>query len=196
MGYFMCLGLAYILLQITSMQRFGLILGHPTYSVSIVMAGFLLSSGIGSIVSGRVPSARASQLLAMVSITLLLLAGAYHAFLSDITRWALLLAFPSRVLLTLGLIAPMGFVMGMCFPTGVRLLADRNEGLVAWAYGVNGAATVLGSVIAVWLAIGVGFIATQWLASCLYVVAALLMLAMARASATASHEASGIPRRD
>ncbi len=174
-GYFACLGLAYIFLQITAMQRFGLILGHPTYAISIAMASFLVSSGIGSLVSGRFLLERGPRLVSFVALGILVSAGLYHLFLPGITHAVLSASFATRCAVTVALIAPLGFLMGTCFPTGIRLVAERGEAIVAWSYGVNGAMSVLGSVIAVWLAIGLGFVAVHWIAAALYVLAAILL---------------------
>ncbi len=179
MGYFACLGLAYIFLQISAMQRFGLILGHPTYSISLVMASFLISSGVGSLFSARFSIKHAGRTLRMVAGALLVGTLFYHFALPSITRTVLPMPLLVRAAITVLLIAPLGFFMGMCFPTGIRLLAKRDPAIVAWAYGVNGAASVLGSVITVVLAIAFGFAVVQWFATGLYVVAAALMASLA-----------------
>jgi len=184
MGYFACLGVAYIFLQISAMQRFGLILGHPTYAISVVMASFLVSSGVGSLFSARFPIENAAKILRMVVGVLIVAALFYQLALPTITNMVLPQPLLVRAFIIVLLIAPLGFFMGMCFPTGIRMLEGRDSAIVAWAYGVNGAASVLGSVITVVLAIGLGFAMIQWIATGIYVLAALLMAASMRTQST------------
>ncbi len=181
LGYFLCLGLAYIFLMISAMQRFGLLLGHPTYAITLTMATFLIGSGLGSLVAGRFPVSAGPRILKCVALTLCLAALALQVFLPGIVEAALAYGFAVRSLVTVLLLLPMAFVMGMCFPSGIRLIQDR-EAWVAWAYGVNGAASVLGSVLAVILAMSLGFTNVQWVSAGLYVLAAILMARMGRAA--------------
>jgi hypothetical protein len=67
----------------------------------------------------------------------------------------------------------------MCFPLGIRIVARMNHALIPWAYGVNGGATVLGSVAVVCLAMALGFDGVQWIAAGLYVLSALFMGSLA-----------------
>ncbi|MCP4599421.1 MAG: hypothetical protein GY847_02610 [Proteobacteria bacterium] len=186
MGYFLCLGFGYIFIMISSMQRFGLILGHPTYAVSIVMALFLLSSGLGSWVSGRINLTRAPLLIGGVAVLLLLTTILFQGLLPSLTRWVLPMSFGFRVFVTFVVLGPMAFAMGMCFPTGIRLLAERNQAFIPWAYGVNGSASVLGSVLAVCLALALGFTNVHWIAASLYLLAALLMVGMVKGRASSN----------
>ena len=178
MGYFLSLGLAYIFLMISAMQRFGLFLGHPTYAVSIVMATFLIGSGLGSLASTWIPVNRGRILLSGVAIFLVGWALFLDVSLSKIAAYNLGSPFYVRVLLTISLLAPMAFFMGTCFPIGIRVLNKGGRVLIPWAYGVNGAASVLGSVLAVVLAMGMGFSGVQWISSGLYVLAAFFFFRM------------------
>ena len=178
-GYFLCLGFAYIFLMISSMQRFSLLLGHPTYAISVTMATFLVVSGLGSLVSGRFAEKRAPLVLALVALFLCAWFVFLQIQLPTLTALWLPKSFAMRALLTIGLISPMAFAMGMCFPTGMRQIEHR-EAMIPWAYGVNGAASVLGSVLSVGLAMVFGFTNVQWFAAALYILAALLMRRLVR----------------
>ncbi len=175
MGYFAYLGLAYILLMVSAMQRFGLVVGHPTYSIPLVMATFLIGSGLGSLASGFLAGSRPGRLLALVAVALCLGTLALQLWLPALTEVVLPKSFATRALVTVALLAPFAFLMGTCFPTGLRLLAAERPSLVPWAYGVNGAMSVLGSVVAVLLAMTLGFTGVQWISAGLYVLAALLL---------------------
>jgi hypothetical protein len=178
--YFVGLGLAFILVEIAAMQQFALVLGHPTYAVSVVLFSLLLAAGVGSLVSTRVLGAdgrRLGSAIAVVAAVLLLeamLAGSIFAFL-------LARPWPFRALAAVMWVALPGFAMGMLLPAGVRILAVRRADLVGWAFGANGFASVVGSVLSVLLAMLVGFRATVALAAVTY-IAAFLVLRMARRS--------------
>ena len=187
-GYFLCLGFAYIFLMISSMQRFSLLLGHPTYAISVTMATFLVGSGLGSLVSGRFAEKRGPLVVALVAIFLVGWFTFLQIMLPTFTAEWLPESFTMRALRTIGLILPMAFAMGMCFPTGMRQIGHR-EAMIPWAYGVNGAASVLGSVLAVGLAMLFGFTNVQWFAAFLYILAALLMRRLARERASADIDA-------
>lgn len=190
LGYFLSLGLGYIFLMISAMQRFSLVLGHPSYSVTITMATFLIGSGLGSLASGRWPVRRAVWLVWLAALVVALSAYVLHAEMPALARTMLGWSFAARVLATVGLLLPMVFVMGMCFPTGVRVLAESRGELIPWAYGVNGAASVLASVLTVILAMEIGFSRVHWVAAALYVLAACLIVPMARADRLADRDAA------
>ncbi len=176
--YFVGLGLAFILVEIAAMQQFALVLGHPTYAVSVILFSLLLAAGAGSLASAPVVGSgerRLGAAIAVVAAVLLLeamLASPVFAFLLG-RPW------PIRALAAVLWVAIPGFGMGMFLPAGVRILAERRADLVGWAFGANGFASVVGSVLSVLLAMLVGFRATVALAAVLY-VAAFLVLRLAR----------------
>ncbi len=178
LGYFLCLGLGYIFLMISAMQRFGLVLGHPSYSISITMATFLLASGLGSLVSGKVPSPSSSRVLGVTALLLLLQAAAFHLFLPALSRALLPAGLTTRALVVIALLSPGAFAMGFCFPLGIRLVSAMRPAFVPWAYGVNTGASVIGSVLAVILAMTLGFSGVQWVSTALYAAAAWIMFRM------------------
>ena len=181
LGYFVCLGFAYILLMISAMQRFGLILGHPSYSVTVTMATFMIGSGLGSLFSGRLDIRRAPVLLWIVAVLLAGGAALLQRVLPELATWLLQeQSFAVRAGVCAAVLLPFAFLMGMCFPTGVRMLDRGRKALIPWAYGVNGGASVLGSVLAVALAMKLGFTMVQWVSAGLYILAAVLMVIMAR----------------
>jgi len=175
--YFACLGLAYLLVEITTMQRFVLYLGHPTYSLTIGLSSFLVFSGIGSAFAGRCRAGPKFARLAAIGVVVLLLLHA--TVLPWFLRATLDLAEPLRLVLAAAAIAPLAFLMGMPFPTGLSQLAARPT--VAWAFGVNGAASVVASILSIILAMQVGFFWVFLVAAGLYLVAAFTVPRFARA---------------
>jgi len=167
--YFSALGLGYILVEIVLSQRFILFLGHPVYALSVVLSGLLFFSGLGSLTAGRLglEGGRAQR----VAILGILVVGLiYMIALPPLFQRFLVAEAPFRVLLSFVLLAPLGFLMGMPFPLGVRRLEGQGA-VVAWAWGVNGYFSVLGSVLSVILGLALGFTWVLGIALAVYAVA-------------------------
>jgi predicted membrane-bound spermidine synthase len=166
--YFACLGAGFIVVEVVLIQRCVLFLGHPAYALTVVLFALLLFSGLGSLLSGRFADAALVRhlrwailaVVGLVALAVLLLAPMFYALVH--------LAAPWRVLVTIATLAPLGLAMGMPMPTGIRLLHARAPELIPWAWGVNGAASVLGSVGAVALAMVAGFDLALLAGACLY----------------------------
>src|SRR6202044_744519 len=160
--YFVAVGLGYILVEIAFIQRFVLFLGHPTYALTVVIFLLMLSSGAGSLFSRRwLPRAE----LAWMPITLVVAALLVDVFYLPnwLEAWVGMGLYP-RIAVSAVLLAPLGFVMGMPFPSGLRALAtgpvvdvpsgaSSEDNAVEWAWAMNAAASVLGSVLAMVIAI-------------------------------------------
>lgn len=169
--YFVALGLAYLLVEITTIQRFVLYLGHPTYALSAGLSCFLVFSGLGSAVAGRLGGGRALASTAAVSVVAMLVV---HALvLPWFLRTTLSFGEPMRVAMTVVWIAPLAFAMGIPFPTGLALLRGQATSMIPWAFGVNGAASVLASILSIVLAMQAGFTVVFAAAAVLYLAAAL-----------------------
>jgi len=167
MAYFAIIGFAFMLIQIGLLQRFSVYLGHPTYTLAIVLFSMLLFTGIGSLASERLTVGSHSR----VRLVPLLIAGALVVCglgLPVALAHTIGLGLASRSAVTLAFAAPLSMLLGLCFPIGVRLTADTPT-VVAWAWGVNGAFGVLASILAVALSIWVGIDANFWVAAALYV---------------------------
>jgi hypothetical protein len=171
--YFLALGLAFLFLEIAFIQRFVLYLGHPLYAIAVVLSGFLVFAGLGSLSSTRLrrrlgPAAAVTVAVAAVAA----LCAAYLAFGPALLRWLPALNPPLRITAALGLIAPLAFFMGMPFPIGLQRVAAAEPALIPWAWGINGCASVLSAVGATWLSIHTGFAAAVLSAMALYGIAA------------------------
>lgn len=158
LGYFSALGIGFIFIEIGLMQRFILFLGHPVYSTSVVLFSILTFSGVGSLLSGRLLGEDDPRRLQRQVIPLLCaLALVYIVAAPPLFHWLLPLALPYRVAVSIPLLAPLGLLMGMPFPLGIRLVDRVTPGLVPWAWGVNGFGSVVGSILSVMLAQTYGF---------------------------------------
>jgi hypothetical protein len=178
--YFVAVGLAYILVEIAFIQRFVLFLGHPTYALTVVIFLLLLSSGAGSLVSRRwlpEPDRVWLPLLLLVGaicVHVLILPGLLHALVG--------LPFAAKLAISGLLLIPLGVAMGMPFPTGLRALAGAPVAesftqagpagnAVEWAWAMNAASSVLGSVLAMVIAIQWGLNFTLACGAVAYLVA-------------------------
>ena len=187
--YFVAVGLGYILVEIAFIQRFVLFLGHPTYALTVVIFLLMLSSGAGSLFSRRwLPRTE----LAWMPITLVMAALLVDVFFlpSWLEAWVGLGLY-FRITVSGLLLAPLGFVMGMPFPTGLRALAagpvmDVPSGSsvadngVEWAWAMNAAASVLGSVLAMVIAIQFGLTVTLVCGVAAYLLALVLLPTLRR----------------
>lgn len=168
-GYFLALGLGFMAIEIPLLQRFGLFLSHPLYAAAIVLSAFLVFAGLGARFSARLaPAARWP--FAAIAVT----AGVYALLLPSLLAEAMGLAQGWKILLTMLLIAPLAFWLGMPFPLGLAVVAARAAPLVPWAWGINGFASVVATLLATLLAIHWGYAAVLLLAAALYGLAAWL----------------------
>jgi hypothetical protein len=168
--YFASLGLGFIMVEMVLLQRFTLFLGQPMYTLAVVLAGLLVSSGAGSYRASHFREASRWALVPVIAVVLAAIAAT--ALLTPyVFSLALPLALPWRVAVSLALICPLGFVLGMPFPNGLRIVAEEAPALVSWAWGVNGFFTVIGSVSAVILAMALGFRIVLGVAAACYLLA-------------------------
>lgn len=172
--YFAALGVGFMAAEVAVIQRFSLFLGYPTLSLTVTLATLLLAGGLGGWLSQRVPADRLPTAVAGAALGTSLLLVGYIRFTPWLTTHFLAAALPVRVAITVALVTPLGLVMGVPFPAGLRWLqAERRLTMsgsrsVAWVWGVNGLASVLGSTGAVAVAMLGGFSWSLLLGSLIY----------------------------
>ena len=180
MAYFLCLGLAFLFVEIAFIQRFVLFLGHPIYAVAVVLAGFLAFAGVGSGLAprfaGAIGSGPLSRLTPIGVAVMVISAIAIVYVLALPLVFARLMALHevARISISLTLIAPLGFFMGMPFPLGLARVSARVPELVPWAWGVSGCFSVISAILATILAIHFGFTAVVVIAAVLYLAAGMI----------------------
>jgi hypothetical protein len=136
----------------------------------------LLGTGLGSMLSRRVSESRVRRSAISACVAVALVALLWGSVLPAIVQAAIAWRLPLRILLAVALMAPAGMLMGIPLPAGVRLLAATQPELVAWAWGMNGALSVLGAILAVFIAMNWGFSMTLLVGAVLYAMAAVLMV--------------------
>jgi len=177
-GYFFLLGLAFLFVEMAFIQKFILFLSHPLYSVGVVLSGFLVFAGVGSAYSGKVAH-RVEQTgrspIAIVAAGISVIAILYLVLLPVLFQQLIGLADGIKMVLSVFLIAPLAFSMGMPFPIGLNRVAASAPDFIPWAWGINGFASVLSAALATLLAIEFGFTTVVLLALGLYTSAAVIL---------------------
>jgi len=171
--YFSMLGLGFLFVEIYFMQRFILFLNHPIYTITIVLSSFLLFAGLGSGYARRLGAEQGFETAARYAIYATVSLGLVYLFALG-PLFDLLLAQDESVktALSIVLIAPLAFAMGIPFAMGLSELGRHSEALLPWAWGVNGCASVISAVTATLVAVHFGFTAVMAAALLFYLISA------------------------
>lgn len=178
--YFGLIGTAFMFIEIALMQRFSLFLGHPTYGFTVILFGLLLMTGLGSWTEPLIRKWGGSVHTAMLWILppwLILMNTISPSILHQMVGEGL----GMRIVVTLALIGPPAFFMGFYFPAGMTFIQQHNDPLAAWYWSVNGALSVVGSVLAMASSLAFGVRATVQAGTALY-AAAVVLLTLLQAS--------------
>lgn len=172
-AFFIAIGLGFMLVEISQMQRLIIALGHPTYALSVVLFSLLLSSGIGSFLTGairpeRLAGAGTTRLVGLVIVLCL-----FGVVTPLVVEWSAAGSTFVRIAVAVALLFPQGLMMGMAFPLGLRLARQRNPALMPWLWGLNGAASVVASVLSVCIALTWSISAAFWCGCAAYIVASV-----------------------
>jgi len=171
--FFACIGIGFMLVEISQMQRLIIFLGHPTYGLSVVLFSLLLSSGLGSFSIGRVGNPEQGGKAIVPLILLLTVLALFGVLTPPLIRQFRESATVVRILVATGILSTLGFFMGMAFPLGMRSASLRSPSLTPWLWGINGAASVLASVLAIVISLGSGISTAFWTGSLCYALGAV-----------------------
>ena len=189
LAFFGAIGLGFLFIEVSQIQRLTLFLGHPTYALSVVLFSLLLFSGIGSYATERIAKAGPSRvnLLPFVPLLIILVViGLATPVVADHVESA---KTPVRILTAVALLAPMGLAMGMPFPIGMRVVSALPDAPTPFFWGVNGATSVCASVLAMSIAQSSGISMAFWAGCACYVIAALgLLVGVTRGGASLAPE--------
>ena len=160
--FFACIGFGFMLVEISQMQRLIIFLGHPTYSLSVVLFSLLVSSGLGSYLTQKIEipgmtGAAIRRLLLLLCVLVIFGIFTEH-FMSTFQQSATII----RILVASGILFPIGLFMGMAFPLGMKIASAKTDSLTPWLWGINGATSVCASVLAVAIALNAGISSSFW----------------------------------
>lgn len=179
--YFFLIGAGFMFMEISLLQAFGVFLGHPIYGLSVVLFSLIIAAGVGSLISEKLPLNTLTR-----QITWCFLTCAYALVLSvilkDVFHDFAEVDIITRVLISIAIIAPSGMLMGFGFPTGLSLTEKFDSRATAWFWGINGAAGVLGSSIAIALNISMGIDKTLIIAGICYALLSVAFVILAKCS--------------
>ncbi len=175
--YFAAIGFGFMLIEISQVQRLAIFLGHPVYSLSVVLFSLLLSSGAGSLSTASLVRGSPGSADAVTRVGLLIAVLMIFGLLTPVlVRHFEAASTPVRILISVGTLFPLGFFMGMAFPIGMGRALAAAPSLAPWLWGVNGAASVCASVLAVVIALGAGIAASFWAGAFCYLGALLALM--------------------
>jgi predicted membrane-bound spermidine synthase len=175
--YFALLGWGYMFVEIVLIQKFILFLDQPIYAMTTVIAALLVSSGLGSLASHKVTDRGLHRGLVLVLGIVSVIVLAFLGIVPLVTQRFLGLAWVVRELVTVVLLFPLGFLMGMPFPLGLRYVRREDRGVIPWAWCANGCFSVMGAVLAVVMALKVGFSGVLVLAVMVYAGGGIVLVA-------------------
>jgi predicted membrane-bound spermidine synthase len=173
--YFGCLGTGFIVIEVAMIQKFILFLGHPVYALAVILFSILLFCSLGSRLTGRFAEASLQRTVVKVIAALVVLTFLYILLLPPIFYGLVWLPLAARIVIAVVLLGPLGLLMGMPMPLGIRLLSERSPQTIPWAWGINGATSVMGSVATLVIAILSGFNQALAIGAAVYVIAGLLI---------------------
>ncbi len=172
--YFAALGLGFMLFEIALMQKLVIFLGHPTYALSVVLTSLLASAGIGSLLSGRIKEVQKRHLLLILLGVLAAIAANVYV-LNEVLPSLLGLHLGLRAAIVVAMLVPTGLLLGMPFPSGIRVLERIAPRLIPWGWAINAFFSVFGSIFCIVLSMAIGFSNVFYVAGGVYVVGLLFM---------------------
>ena len=170
-----CLGAGFMLVEVALLQRFVLLLGHPVYSLTVTLFSLLLGTGAGSFFSRTFAADQVRRRLVRALLGIIVVAGIGILVLPPLITAVIQTPRAARVVLAILILVPAGALMGIPLPAGVRLLSAGQPSLVPWAWGMNGALSVMGATLAVFIAMNWGFSVTLATGALVYLLAAALV---------------------
>jgi|Deesub1362A_J573_1020465.scaffolds.fasta_scaffold00275_27 SAM-dependent methyltransferase len=169
--YFAFLGTGFMFIEVPLIQKMILPLENPSYAVATVLASVLISSGLGSLLSQRFSHLRSFYMVALLSIAVIPYGFLLSYFIEGISAHSM----PVKTMFSFIAIMPAGLLMGIPFPLGMRILGQKNPSFIPWAWAVNGCFSVLAPILAVMLAMAVGFKWVFMLGALMYALAFVVL---------------------
>jgi hypothetical protein len=155
--YFGALGAGFMLIEVSLLQRFVLLLGHPVYSLTITLFSLLLGTGIGAAVSRKLSGPRLGRATTVSLLVIGLTSLGWMTLVTALIDWAIPFSREARVAVAVVTLVPVGMLLGVPMPAGIQLLSQRAPEMLTWAWGMNGALSVVGATLAIFIAMNWGF---------------------------------------
>ena len=174
--YFGALGAGFMLIEVSVLQRFVLLLGHPVYSLTVTLFSLLLGTGLGAAWSRGFDAASLRRTGAIGTLAVAAIALVFIAAATPIVNWAIPFSRGARMLVAAAMLVPIGVGLGIPMPTGMRMLNTRAPQMLPWAWGINGALSVLGATLAIFIAMNWGFRAALLAAAATYLISFIALL--------------------
>jgi hypothetical protein len=168
--YFAALGMGFILIELALLQKLILLMGNPTMTFALLLFTLLISSGSGSLISSRIAKNNMKNLIFVIG-GIAVLGILYVLFLPPIIYSTIAESIEIKAAVSIAILAPIGFLMGMPLPTGMRLLKVHRPDYIPWMWAINGAFSVLGAVLAIALGIMFGSSLAMILGILIYLIA-------------------------
>ncbi|MBI4691214.1 MAG: hypothetical protein HY754_13265, partial [Nitrospirae bacterium] len=169
--YFALLGIGFMFIEIPLIQMMILPIGNPSYAISLVITSILITSAIGSFLSQRFPKMRSPYIPILISFVVITFSFIAPFISSRIASHPL---YPRMILIFL-ILLPVGIFMGIPFPLGLRILGEKEPRLIPWAWAINGCFSVIAPILAIMLAIEIGFTAVLWFGGTTYIIAFVML---------------------
>jgi spermidine synthase len=168
--YFGALGAGFMLIEVSVLQRFVLLLGHPVYSLTVTLFSLLLGTGIGAAWSRRLRDETLARSATVALVAIAVLGLAITGVITPLVTWAIPFSRAIRIAIAVATLVPIGVLLGVPMPAGIRLLSVRAPQMLTWAWGINGALSVVGATLAIFIAMNWGFAVTLMIASATYAI--------------------------
>jgi hypothetical protein len=177
LGLAMLLGFGFIMIEISFFQKLILLLGSPIYSLAIILGVLLAGMGIGSLAGSRILVDQERKKIYIFCFATAALTIALFFILSSLSSLILGYSFGIRLMITASFLIPLGFLMGIPFPSAIRLARSYDSvDFVPWMYGINGTMSVLGSVATITVSTVFGFTSALAIGAVCYVLTAVIFL--------------------
>jgi hypothetical protein len=179
--YYAALGFGFMLVELCLMKRYVIYLGSPAYSITAVLVLLLLGAGIGSLSLSKIANLSGPSRLWIIVGGVAAAIGLESVCVPPLMQATLSLVMWQRFAVAAACLLPLGFALGIPFSAGMHILnsskmyENDRQTLLAWAWGMNGLFTVIGSALTIFLALFYGFAATLTIATCAYVFAAVVL---------------------
>ncbi|HPP86866.1 MAG TPA: hypothetical protein PLM75_03275 [bacterium] len=177
LAYFACLGAGFMVIETSLIQRYILLLGHPIYSLSVILFSMLIFSGIGSFLTSYFKDYMLFEYVIKVFIMIIIVLVIYNLIIDSFFEYIIGLDQPHKILIAVFTLMAPSLLLGMPAPLAIRILTlKKAQNIIPWCWAINGAFSVLGSLFAFILAMNLGFKITLYVAIFIYACAMFMSI--------------------